>query len=146
MLLNMVFTIQDKDYNIIFQNLASRRFYPASHGEKCYKVYEQRDEICEGCPVKAAYEDGQSHTCERKSLLPSGEVAYWENTANLIRNSKGEITACLEVTRNITEHKRIGEALRKEKEFTDTALDSQVDTFFLFEISTGQACSLEPIF
>ncbi len=41
--------------------------------------------------------------------------------------------------RDITERKRAEEALRNEKEFTETALSSQQDTFFLFESATGRA-------
>jgi PAS domain S-box-containing protein len=44
-------TFQDKDYNIIFQNKVSSDLY-GGIGRKCYKVYENRDSICKGCPVK----------------------------------------------------------------------------------------------
>ncbi len=41
--------------------------------------------------------------------------------------------------RDITERKQAEEALRNEKKFTETALNSQQDTFFLFEPATGKA-------
>ncbi len=40
---------------------------------------------------------------------------------------------------DVTDRKITEEALRKEKEFTETALNSQQDTFFLFEAETGKA-------
>ncbi len=40
---------------------------------------------------------------------------------------------------DITERKLSEEVLRKEKEFTDLAMDSQRDTFFLFDPKTGKA-------
>ena len=40
---------------------------------------------------------------------------------------------------DITERKRAEEALLKEKEFTEIALDSQHDTFFVFDPSTNKA-------
>ncbi len=43
------------------------------------------------------------------------------------------------VWRDITEHKQAEEALRTEKEFTETALNNQQDTFFLFEPASGKA-------
>jgi PAS domain S-box-containing protein len=39
---------------------------------------------------------------------------------------------------DITERLRAEAALRQEKEFTDTALDAQMDTFFLFDPATGK--------
>ena len=77
-------------------------------GRKCYEIYEGNDTVCDGCPVRMAFEDGQSRTVERKTVLPSGEIVYWENTANPIRDTKGNIVACLEVTRIITDRETGG--------------------------------------
>ncbi len=40
---------------------------------------------------------------------------------------------------DVTDRKRAAEALKTEKEFTETALNAQSDTFFVFEPSTGRA-------
>ena len=44
-----------------------------------------------------------------------------------------------ELQRDINERKKSEDALRNEKEFTETALNAQQDTFFLFEPDTGRA-------
>jgi PAS domain S-box-containing protein len=108
-------TIQDRDYNIIYQNEPSRISSGGDHvGEKCYRAYEGRDKICEGCPVEQAFKDGKSHTAERKTVAPSGETIFWETTANPIRDASGEIISCLEIGRNITGRKRAAEAMADE--------------------------------
>jgi PAS domain S-box-containing protein len=118
-------TIQDKDYNIIYQNEPSRVSSGGDRvGEKCYRAYEGRDKICDGCPVAKAFKDGKSHTWERKVVKPSGEVIFWENTANPVRDASGEIVTCLEVGRNITERKRAEEALRDSEEKTRKMFES----------------------
>jgi len=104
-------TIQDRDHNIIFQNRVLTEVF-GRLGAKCYQVYEQRESVCEGCPVEMAYRDGQSHTSERVTM-PSGKTVHWETTANPIRNAAGEIVACLEIGRNITERKRAEEERRE---------------------------------
>jgi len=43
-----------------------------------------------------------------------------------------------QLKREITERKQTEEALKAEKEFTETALNAQTDTFFVFEPSTGR--------
>ncbi|MDP2753861.1 MAG: PAS domain S-box protein, partial [Nitrospirota bacterium] len=45
-------TIQDLDYNIIYQNEVLRNIFGDRLGEKCYQVYEGKDKICDGCPVE----------------------------------------------------------------------------------------------
>ena len=110
-------SIQDKDYNIIYQTEPTRVTFGGDHvGEKCYRVYEGRDNVCDGCPVEKAFRDGKSHISERKVIEPSAEISFWENTANPIRNARGEIDSCLEIGRNITERKQAEEELQQSRE------------------------------
>jgi signal transduction histidine kinase len=106
-------TIMDTDYNLIFQNELSKQLFGDQFGEKCYRVFENQDNICEGCPVELAFKYGHSHVAERRVVTPSGEVIFLENAASLIRGAKGEVVACLEISRNITERKQAG---AREKE------------------------------
>ncbi len=108
-------TIQDRDFNIIFENEPTIMSSGGNHiGEKCYRIYENRDTVCDGCPVKMAFKDGKPHTSERKRLLPSGEITFWEVTANPIRDAEGKVTSCIEISREITERKNQEQALADE--------------------------------
>jgi len=42
-------TIQDREYNIIFQNKTMQNLF-GHLGEKCYRIYEFHEGVCEGCP------------------------------------------------------------------------------------------------
>jgi len=117
-------TIQDRDYNIIYQNEVLRKFLGDNLGEKCYRAYEFSDKICDGCPVRKAWADGKSHTAERKVVYPSGEILFWENTASPIRDARGEIVACLEITRNITDRKKSDEEIRKLSQYLESIIDN----------------------
>ena len=119
--------IQDRDYNIIYQNEPLRITFGDHLGEKCYRVYEGQEKVCDGCPVEKAFRDGKSHTSERRVILPSGEVTFWENTANPIRDAGGEVVSCLEIARNITERKRAEEALRQSREELQKMFESVTD-------------------
>jgi len=119
-------TIQDRDYNIIYEGRLQRTIFGDHVGEKCYRVYEGREKVCEGCPVEKAFKDGKSHATERRTEI-SGEVTFWENTANPIRDAKGEIVSCLEVTRDITERKQQEQALADELTRRRLLIDQSLD-------------------
>jgi PAS domain S-box-containing protein len=127
-------TIQDKDFNIIYQNESSKLASGGDHiGEKCYRVLEGREAVCDGCPVKKAFNDGESHTAERQRLEPSGEITYWENTANPIRDAKGKIVSCLELARDITERKKSEQALADETTRHRILIDQSLDGIVILD-------------
>jgi PAS domain S-box-containing protein len=125
--LEYILTIQDTEYNIIYQNELSRIDAGDRLGEKCYRAYEGSEKVCDGCPVEEAFKDGKSHTAERRTVMPSGEVVFWENTANPIRDAKGRIVSCLELSKNVTERKRAEETLQAEKNKLQSLIDAMED-------------------
>ncbi|MGR3304298.1 MAG: PAS domain S-box protein [Candidatus Scalindua sp.] len=107
-------SIQNLDYDIIYQNEILRNIF-GHLGEKCFSVYEGKDKVCDGCPVEMAFKDGKHHMSERKIVMPSGKIAYWENMASPIRDANGKIVSCLEVSRDVTDRKRTEESLKESE-------------------------------
>ncbi len=128
-------TIQDMDYNIIYQNELLTKIFGHRLGEKCYRVYEGKEKLCDGCPVEKAFRDGKSHTSERRVVVPSGEVTFWENTANPIRDAEGRIASCLEITKNITERKQAEEALQESGEELRKMFESVTDGISVIDLN-----------
>ncbi|HVN95817.1 MAG TPA: PAS domain-containing protein, partial [Syntrophorhabdaceae bacterium] len=87
-------TIQDRDYNIIFQNKTLQDMF-GHIGDKCYRTYEFSEKVCEGCPAELVFLNGTPHSSERRVLMPSGETIIWENTATPLRDAGGNITGCI---------------------------------------------------
>ena len=130
-------TIRDLDYTITFQNDITTTIFGDRTGEKCYRAFEGKDEICEGCPVALAFEDGQSHTSVRRVVMPSGEIAFWENTANPIRDADGKIVSCLEICTNITERKMVDEKLCESEDKFAKAFRLGPSLMAITELSDG---------
>jgi len=127
-------TIQDTEYNIIYQNEPSRIAFGGDHvGEKCYRAYEGRETMCDGCPVEKAFKDGKSHTAERRTVI-GGKVTFWENTANPIRDAGDKIVSCLELARDITERKQMEEALRNSEEKLREMFESATDGILVIDL------------
>lgn len=106
-------SIQSTGYNILYQNDVQRRLVGDHLGEPCYRAYEGRDEVCDGCPVAEAFADGAIHRGERTVVTPEGAL-HVEITASPLRDAEGRLIGGIELVRDITEQKRVEEALKKE--------------------------------
>ncbi len=105
--------IQDTDYKILYQNQIHKGFVGDHIGEYCYKAYELRDDICEGCPVAMSFKDGKIHTVERSNPTRTLHV---EVTTSPLRDATGKIIAGIEIARDITKRKQAQEALSESEE------------------------------
>lgn len=118
--------IQDKNYRIIYQNQIQKESHGDRNGELCYKAYENRDSICEDCPVEKTLSDGKIHISERRISTENG-VFYYELTSSPLRDSAGNIIAGIKVVRDITERKRVEEKLREGERFLESVFASIQD-------------------
>ena len=127
-----VISIQDTAFKVIYQNQANKDFLGSDAvGKYCYAAYENRDRVCEGCPVAKALHDGKIHTAERSGITDKGPVLV-EVTASPLRDSTGKIVGAIEVARDITERKRTIEELRlAESKFRSLVEQSLVGIYIM---------------
>jgi PAS domain-containing protein len=55
-------SIQDRQYKVLYQNPAHIDLIGSHAGEYCYRAYQGRDAVCDGCPVAMSFDDGKPHT------------------------------------------------------------------------------------
>ena len=107
-------SIQDTDFKIVYQNQIHKDLVGDFLGEYCYRAYQRKDHVCEGCPMEMAIKDGRVHTAEMTNITKRGMI-HIEVTASPVRNAKGKIVAGIEIVRDISRRKRMDEALRESE-------------------------------
>ena len=98
-------SIQDTDFNILYQNQAHKNMIGEHTGEHCFIAYEKNKNVCEGCPLKQTFSDGNVHTVERIVEIDN-ETLYFEIISSPLKSASGEIIAGIESVRNITKRKK----------------------------------------
>ncbi len=97
-------SIQDTDYNIIFVNdFYYELFGHDIIGKKCYEVYEQNDEICDGCPLQKTFETGEVSRSLREGMGKSNQKIYVDIIASPVRDENGKIIAGIELAKDMTQ-------------------------------------------
>ncbi len=123
------------DYTILYQNDFLKDRFGHLTGQLCYEKYMGLEEPCDFCPMIKAVKYNKIETVE----LMGKDGKYYEVLSTPLPNPDGTVDRAIEVVRDITKRKQDEASLRDEKEFTETALNAQQDTFFLFEQATGKA-------
>ncbi len=113
-------SLQDIDFNVIYQNQVHKDLIGDHVGERCYLAYQNSDHICEGCPVVMAYKDGGTHKAERirkaeRAVTGDATTRYVEITASPLRDVAGNIVAGIELIMDVTEQKKLEAQLRQSQ-------------------------------
>ncbi len=101
-------SIQDRELRIVYQNDEQKRLVGDQVGKFCHQAYEDKDRMCDGCPIALVFEDGDVHTAERRIENDRGGY-FVEITASPLKDSAGEIIGGVEVVRDITERRKVEE-------------------------------------
>ena len=107
-------SVQNTDFIITYQNKVLKESIGDHIGEHCYLAYENRDHICEGCPIAKTYSDGGIHKAAR-TVTVGQETIYREVTASPLRDINGNIVAAVEIIRDVTEQKKLEAQLRQSQ-------------------------------
>ena len=94
----------DASLNVVWANKTSLDLNPKAIGMPCYKAFPGKETPCEGCYCAKAFKSGKIEmgTMYQPSSQTAGE-SYWENIGVPLKDSKGNVSTVLEVSRNVTE-------------------------------------------
>ncbi len=105
-------SVQDRTFKILYENQVHKDMLGDHVGEYCYKAYQKKENVCEGCNLALSFKDGAIHKVLRTLHSDKG-TRYFEITASPLKDTRGKIIAGIEVVRDITERKRVEESLKK---------------------------------
>jgi diguanylate cyclase (GGDEF)-like protein/PAS domain S-box-containing protein len=108
-------------------------------GRPCYELTHRRDEPCTApndvCPLGETVRTGAHSTAEHVHYLGNGEKAFAEVSTSPVFDENGKVVKVVHVARNITERKRMHEALKRAAEFSRTVMESVGDAVSIVDVS-----------
>jgi PAS domain S-box-containing protein len=118
--------ILDPAFKILYQNKVAVDRIGDHAGRICYQVFENRDAICEGCPVALSFMDGQVHRGERIAETILG-VLHLDIMASPLLDSSGNVVAVIEMVKDVTERRQAEDELRRHREQLIVLVDERTE-------------------
>ncbi len=115
--------ILDNGFRIIYQNHLANQTIGDHTGEVCYKAFENREAVCDDCPVELTFRDGMVHRGERIAPSIVGTL-HLDITASPLKDSSGKVIAVIEMVRDITARKEAEESLLLFRNLIDQSKDA----------------------
>lgn len=134
------------DGKIIYMNPAGCALNGISHysqvaGADCaFDVDEKFADLMRGAVARAGI-SGSTTQMEYMSCNGSGMERWWYSTINPIRNETGDIVGVVRIGRDITERKRVEEALRQSEVKFRTIFDSTGEAVMLLDEKSFLDCN-----
>ena len=108
-------SIQDTDFKIVYQNQVNKDIMGEHIGEFCYLAYGDSEDVCDECPLRRSFEDGQVHDAE-KCIIRGSVKRHILIKSSPLKDATGKIIQGIEVVRDITDLKKADEALLESNE------------------------------
>lgn len=136
----------DKDFKIIWANKKIMQTSGFKIGEVidnyCYKVTHKRQKPCQPpydiCPITEVLKTQKPVTLNHTHFDKEGNEFYAEVSSYPLRNEKGEINQFVHVSRDVTERKRMEQALLESEQKYRTILYTAMDGFWLVDTPHGR--------
>ena len=129
--------IIDSEFRILYQNKRSIDYIGDHVGEICHKAFEDKDSVCEGCPVALSFENGLVHRGERIAESVIGTM-HLDITASPLLDASGKVTAVIEMVKDITERKRAEALVRESEEKYKNLVELSADIIYLSDKEGNQ--------
>ena len=135
-------SILDTGLNITRVNHAIEKRYSYTMplvGRKCYEAYHERNKPCDECPVIKTFETGQPACVVVPKQHSGSKTVGWLELYSfpLFDNNTGQFQGAIEYSRDITERRRMEEALRESEEKFRLTFENARDAIFWADPQTG---------
>ncbi len=126
-------SIQDLHFKVLYQNNRHKQLVGGDYrGKYCYIAYQRQERVCDGCHLVLSFQDGKVHRKERQRVTDSGTF-YYEIISSPLRNARGEIIAGIEAVRDITDRKRMEQALAESEQRYRAIFETAGDAIFILD-------------
>ncbi len=129
-------TVQDQNFKLLRYNHEFAARFDPQDGDYCYAAYKNRSEPCEACPVLKTFQDGETHESEQSGVNRDGTLSFWTLRTAPIRNRKGDITAVMEISVDITKLRMLERQIYKSEKKYRAIFNHIPNPLFVLEKDT----------
>jgi len=127
----------NNDFRVIWANRVALEIEPLAIGKQCFEAFVNLQKPCDGCAIVKAKETGVSQQSLTHHDDFQNEEKFWENLAIPVKDTYGNITSIIEVSRDVTTRKLAEKELMKTKERLELAMEAGNVAWWIWNYPSG---------
>ncbi len=124
----------NRDHRVVKANEMFRRTFGEPRGERCYRLFKQRRDLCPDCPAEQTFRDGETHTAQHSGVTRQGTATqYVVSTAPLVRDPDGEVAHVVEMCLDVTEARALERELVRAHTLRQALVENSLDAIVVLD-------------
>jgi PAS domain S-box-containing protein len=124
----------NRNHRVVKANEMFRRTFGEPRGERCYRLFKQRRDVCPDCPALETFRDGEAHTAQHSGVTREGEpTQYIVSTAPLLRGNDGQVAHVVEMCLDVTEARALERELGRANALREALVENSLDAIVVLD-------------
>lgn len=123
----------DRDFRVTWANETFKRRFGDPVGHVCYLQMGCSDSLCPECPIEKVFEGAQDASAELVRRDLEGREVWVQHTAVPVKDDAGQLIGARGFIVDITDRKRIEQALRESEQALRNLIEQVPDTIFTLD-------------
>lgn len=120
-------TVIDKKFKILTANKLVRDTFGRYRDLHCYESYKNRKTVCNNCPARLVFDDGQTHNSLQEGYDKEGNRVIYMVTVSPYKMKGDRVESVVEMALDVTKTFFLEKELREVRDFQDTVLHNATD-------------------
>ena len=120
-------TVIDRNFKILTANKLVRETFGRYRDLHCFESYKNRKTVCNNCPARLVFDDGQTHNSLQEGYDKEGNRVIYMVTVSPYTMKGNRVESVVEMALDVTKTFFLEKELREVRDFQETVLHNATD-------------------
>jgi PAS domain S-box-containing protein len=128
-------TVLNRDFRVVKGNELFRKTFGDITGDHCFEMFKKKSDVCDDCPAKRTFEDGNLHISKHQGCNLKGEKTAYVVTTSPLIIGKAKTQYIIEMAIDVTESENLTDELERADTYRKMFIQNTSDSVIAIDES-----------